>query len=177
MMALSGAAVGSALAPAAHAAPALLTGAGDIRMIRMQNPRTGDHINSVYWIEGHYIPEVMAAIDHAMRDWRNGQTKTIDPGLIDIVSTTHRLLDTREPFTLYSGYRSPQTNSMLARRNRGVARQSYHVKGMAADLHLDTRSVRQISRAAMQLAGGGVGRYSRSNFVHLDCGPHRDWGR
>ncbi|NBT42701.1 MAG: DUF882 domain-containing protein, partial [Alphaproteobacteria bacterium] len=24
---------------------------------------------------------------------------------------------------------------------------------------------------------GGVGRYSRSNFVHMDCGPVRVWGR
>ncbi|MEL6426468.1 MAG: DUF882 domain-containing protein, partial [Pseudomonadota bacterium] len=24
-------------------------------------------------------------------------------------------------------------------------------------------------------AGGGVGRYRRSGFVHMDCGPIRTW--
>jgi uncharacterized protein YcbK (DUF882 family) len=66
---------------------------------------------------------------------------------------------------------------MLAMRGRGVARDSYHVKGMAADLHLASRSVRQISTAAAHLNAGGIGTYSRSDFVHLDCGPPRDWGR
>jgi uncharacterized protein YcbK (DUF882 family) len=66
---------------------------------------------------------------------------------------------------------------MLARTSRGVARDSYHMKGMAADLHLKSRSVRQMSAAALRLGVGGVGRYSRSNFVHLDSGPPRDWGR
>ena len=28
-----------------------------------------------------------------------------------------------------------------------------------------------------RMGAGGVGKYSRSNFVHLDSGPPRDWGR
>jgi uncharacterized protein YcbK (DUF882 family) len=143
----------------------------------MENPRTGDKIDSVYWVEGQYIPEVLNAIDYLMRDWRNDQIKKIDPGLLDIAAATHKLLDTKEPFTLYSGYRSPRTNRMLAARSRGVATGSYHVKGMAADLHLESRSVRQIAAAASRLSAGGIGKYSRSNFVHLDCGPVRSWGR
>ena len=148
-----------------------------MRSIRLENPRTGDKLNSVYWVDGQYIPEVLAEIDHLMRDWRTDQKKRIDPTLLDIAAATHALLNTPEPFTVFSGFRSPNTNRMLASRSRGVARDSYHVKGMAADLHLKTRSVRQIAGAAMKLGGGGVGRYSRSNFVHLDSGPPRDWGR
>jgi uncharacterized protein YcbK (DUF882 family) len=143
----------------------------------MENPRTGDRLNSVYWVDGQYIPEVLAEIDHLMRDWRNDQKKRIDPALLDIASATHAILNTSEPFTVFSGFRSPHTNRMLARTSRGVARDSYHMKGMAADLHLKSRSVRQISGAALRLGVGGVGRYSRSNFVHLDSGPPRDWGR
>lgn len=159
------------------AAPTILRGAGDVRTIRMVNPRTGDKINTVYWVDGQYIPEVLAQIDFLMRDWRTDQVKKIDPSLLDIAAATHKLLDTPEPFTLYSGYRSPKTNRMLAMRRRGVASDSYHMKGMAADLHLQSRSVRQIAAAAARLNAGGIGKYSRSNFVHLDSGDPRDWGR
>ena len=173
---LAGMAVSVVAAPA-FAAPSILRGAGDVRVIRMFNPRTGDKVNSVYWVDGQYIPEVLAQIDHLMRDWRTDQVKRIDPALLDIAAATHKLLDTSEPFTLYSGYRSPRTNRLLASRSRAVAGNSYHMKGMAADLHLEGRSVRQIAGAAAKFGAGGIGRYSRSNFVHLDCGPPRDWGR
>ena len=89
----------------------------------------------------------------------------------------HRLLGCSEPFHIVSGYRSPKTNRMLMRQSRGVARNSYHLKGMAADIQLATRSVDQICSAALSLHAGGVGRYSRSEFVHVDSGPVRGWGR
>jgi uncharacterized protein YcbK (DUF882 family) len=168
---------GVAVATPGLAAPSILRGAGDVRVVSLNNPRTGEKLHSVYWVEGQYIPEVMAEIDHIMRDWRLDLKKPMSPELVDVIAATHRLLDTREPFTLFSGYRSPQTNSMLRRSSRAVARDSYHMKGMAADLHMDTRSVRQVASAAQSLGVGGVGRYSRSNFTHLDSGPIRTWGR
>jgi uncharacterized protein YcbK (DUF882 family) len=168
---VAGAAAGKALA-----SPNILTGAGDVRVINLANNRTGDRLNSVYWIEGQYVPEVLAEVDHLMRDWRLDLKRKIAPEVIDIMSAAHRLLGASEPFTVFSGYRSPQTNAMLRRESRGVARNSYHMKGMAADLHMKTRSVRDIARAAASLNCGGVGRYSRSDFVHMDCGPVRTWG-
>lgn len=159
------------------AAPSILRGAGDVRVVSLNNPRTGEKLHSVYWVEGQYISEVMTEIDHIMRDWRLDLKKPMAPELVDVIAATHGLLETREPFTLFSGYRSPQTNSMLRRSSRAVARDSYHMKGMAADLHMDTRSVRQVAAAALSLGVGGVGRYSRSNFTHLDSGPIRTWGR
>ncbi|MEL7471163.1 MAG: DUF882 domain-containing protein, partial [Pseudomonadota bacterium] len=101
----------------------------------------------------------------------------IDAKTVDIMAATHNLLDCSEPFEIISGYRSPQTNAMLRSRSRGVARKSYHMKGMACDLTLQTRSVWQVSSAAKSLGAGGVGRYRRSNFTHIDSGPSRDWGR
>lgn len=161
----------------AFPAPAALRGKGDIRTINLVNPKTGDRLNAVYWVEGRYINEVLAEIDHLMRDWRQDAVKKMAPGVIDIMSATQRMLETSEPLKIYSGYRTPKTNRMLRRRSRGVASNSYHMKAMAADIHLDGRSVRQIARAAAALGAGGVGRYSRSNFVHVDCGPLRSWGR
>jgi uncharacterized protein YcbK (DUF882 family) len=66
---------------------------------------------------------------------------------------------------------------MLRSRSGGVARNSLHMKGQAADLRLKSRSVSQMARAAAACNAGGVGKYSRSNFVHMDCGPVRVWGR
>jgi uncharacterized protein YcbK (DUF882 family) len=164
-------------APTYSNAVGLLKGAGDIRRIRMYSGRTGESIDTIYWIEGEYIPEVLKEINYFMRDWRTGTKTKIDPRNVDIMAASHRLLDVSEPYMLLSGYRSPQTNAMLRSRSGGVARNSLHVKGQAADLRLKSRSVSQMARAAVSCASGGVGKYSRSNFVHMDCGTVRSWGR
>jgi uncharacterized protein YcbK (DUF882 family) len=163
-------------APAYTAAAGYLKGAGDIRRIRMYSGRTGESIDTIYWIEGEYIPEVLKEINHFMRDWRNGKAMKMDIRNFDVMAAAHRLMDVNEPYTLLSGYRSPETNAMLRSKSRGVAKNSLHLKGQAADLRLKSRSVGQMARAAKACSGGGVGAYSRSNFVHVDCGPVRTWG-
>ena len=166
-----------AAVPAFASAPALLKGAGDFRSLSLINNRTGEWLNTVYWAEGEYIPEALEEVNHIMRDWREDLAYRMDPHALDILSATQRLLECDEPFQVVSGYRTPKTNAMLRRRSRGVAKNSYHMKGMAVDIALRTRSVRQISRAGLSLGAGGVGRYSRSPFVHLDSAPVRRWGR
>jgi uncharacterized protein YcbK (DUF882 family) len=164
-------------APTMAGAFGFLRGAGDIRRIRMYSGRTGESIDTIYWIEGNYIPEAMAEINHFMRDWRNGRRTNVDSRAIDIMAASHNLLDAGEPYMMLSGYRSPETNAALRSQSRGVARNSLHMRGQAADLRLQSRSVGQMARAAQACNAGGVGLYSRSNFVHMDCGPIRVWGR
>ena len=163
-------------APTFSNAAGFLRGAGDIRRIRMYSGRTGERIDMIYWIEGDYIKESVKQITHFMRDWRNDQTKQIDLRTIDIMAAAHNMMDVNEPYMLLSGYRSPQTNAMLRSRSRGVAKNSLHMKGQAADLRLSSRSVSQMARAAKSFHAGGVGSYHRSNFVHMDCGVVRSWG-
>ncbi|MBB5516283.1 uncharacterized protein YcbK (DUF882 family) [Rubricella aquisinus] len=162
-------------APSFANAPAVLSGAGNIRRIRMYSQRTGEKLDSVYWIDGQYVPEVMDEISFLMRDWRQNMVIPMDPALIDVMAAAHSVLETDEPYQMMSGYRTPETNAMLRRSNRGVARNSYHTRGMAADLRLLERSSWDMYRAAVSLSGGGVGRYRRSGFVHYDCGPVRSW--
>ncbi|MBK5927206.1 YcbK family protein [Rhodobaculum claviforme] len=157
-------------------AAGFLRGGGDIRRLRMYSGRTGERLDAIYWIEGRYVPEVLHEINHFMRDWRDNRTTSIDTRTIDIMSAAHRLMDAEEPYALLSGYRSPQTNAMLRARSRNVARNSLHLTGEAADLRLRSRSVGQMAQAAAALNSGGVGRYSGSDFVHMDCGPVRTWG-
>lgn len=162
-------------APVYANAPAFLHSAGDVRRISMRNQRTGESIHTIYWIEGEYINPALKEISYFMRDWRRDEVIDYDRRNIDILAASHRLLETTEPFTLLSGYRSAQTNAMLRKGNRGVASNSYHIKGMAADVRLKSRSVSQLTAAGKACKSGGVGKYNGSNFVHMDSGPVRSW--
>ncbi len=170
------AATAVAAAPTYSNAAGFLRGGGDIRRLKMYSGRTGESIDTIYWIEGQYVGEALHEINVFMRDWRNGKAINYDIRNIDIMSAAHRLMDASEPYMLLSGYRSPETNAMLRSRSSGVARNSLHMKGQAADLRLQSRTTAQMARAARSCAAGGVGRYAGSNFVHMDCGPVRSWG-
>jgi len=160
-----------AAAPVYARAPGLLRGAGDVRRVRMYSQRTGEAVDTVYFANGKYIPEAITEISFFMRDWRQNEVRKYDPRTVDILASTLRMMDTTEPYLVISGYRTPQTNRML----RGAASNSYHLRAMAADVRLKSRSISNISRAALACNGGGVGFYGRSNFVHMDCGPVRTW--
>ena len=167
----------AAATPALMASPAIARGAGNFRSLSLVNNRTAEKLTTAYWVEGEYIPEAMEAFNYILRDWREDVMIDIDPRVIDIMAATHNVLGTSEPFEIVSGYRSPKTNAMLRSRSRGVARNSYHTRGMAVDISLKSRTPREIAGAAISLSAGGVGRYTRSNFAHVDSGPMRDWGR
>jgi uncharacterized protein YcbK (DUF882 family) len=162
-------------APTYSHAFGFLRGAGDIRRIKMYSGRTGESIDTIYWVDGDYIKEALAEINHFMRDWRTGTSVNMDARTVDIMAASHNLMNVSEPYMLLSGYRSPKTNAMLRSKSGGVAKNSLHMKGQAADLRLKSRSIAQMSKAASACASGGVGSYSRSNFVHMDCGPVRSW--
>ena len=163
-------------APTYANATGYLRGSGDIRRIRMYSGRTGESIDMIYWLEGEYIEDALTGINYFMRDWRHNETIAMDARTIDIMAAAHSLMDSDEPYMLLSGYRTPETNAMLRSRSRGVARNSLHMTGQAADLRLNSRSVGQMFQAAVACNAGGVGRYSGSNFVHMDCGQVRSWG-
>ena len=164
-------------APTYAATAGFLRGAGNIRRIKMYSTRTGETLDMIYWIEGKYIEESLAEVNWFMRDWRQNKMQIIDTRTVDIISASQQLLDTSSPFFMLSGYRTPTTNALLRSNSPKVARKSLHMSGQAADLRIWGKSVRQIARAASSCAAGGVGRYSNSNFVHVDCGENRLWGK
>ena len=136
---------------------------------------TGESASVVYWEGGHYLADGLAEIDYVLRDFRTGEVRGIDPQLLDLVHRLRLAMECDRPVLVISGYRSPETNAMLARRSNGVAKNSYHVKGMAIDLRLPDRNLKDLRTAALALAGGGVGYYPKSDFVHMDTGPVRTW--
>lgn len=123
---------------------------------------------------GEMDPAAWKRLNHFFRCTRTGKVTSISPSLFLLLDGVHRRLEAgQRPFVLFSGYRSPSYNRMLCRRDRQVARNSYHMKGMAADLALKGVRMAEIRDAARDFCGGGVGKYS--DFVHLDVGPVRCW--
>jgi uncharacterized protein YcbK (DUF882 family) len=84
-------------------------------------------------------------------------------------------MESGAPFHVFSGYRSPKTNSELAQLSNGVAKKSLHMRGMAADVRLPGRALSDLKHAAASLKLGGVGYYPKSDFIHVDVGRVRYW--
>jgi uncharacterized protein YcbK (DUF882 family) len=166
------AAAGAVLVPGSRVATAAATPA---RRLDFYNTHTGELRGALYWEGGRYLPDGLAEIDYALRDFRTDEVRGIDPQLLDLVHQVRVVMACDGPVHVISGYRSPATNAMLARRSKGVAKNSYHVKGMAIDLRLPERQLKDLRAAALALAGGGVGYYPKSDFVHIDTGPVRAW--
>jgi len=146
------------------------------RSIFVYNTHTGESLRTVYWADGHYIRDAVKDVNWILRDHYTDEARPMNAGVLDVLSHLRERLETREPFLVVSGYRSPATNHMLYLRGDGVALHSYHIKGMAIDLRIERRSLAQLHNAAMSLRAGGVGYYPASDFVHVDCGPIRYWG-
>ena len=146
------------------------------RYLSFYNSNTGETIRQVYWTprEG-YIRQSLKEISWALRDHHNDQVKLFDYSVLDQLYALQLQLRLRSPIHIISGYRSPVTNHQLAKRRRGVARNSYHMQAMALDVRLSDGRVSDLNRAARSLGAGGVGYYPRSNFVHIDSGPIRYW--
>lgn len=163
--------VGSLLTPAAEAARRL----PGKRTLAFHNLHTGESLDTVYWSDGHYVPDAMRRINWLLRDYRAGEVHRIDPRLLDLLVNLRHGLHTNEPIQIISGYRSPSTNAMLASMSDGVAQHSLHMQGMAVDIRVPGRRLKAVHTAALRLGAGGVGYYPHSDFVHVDVGPIRRW--
>ena len=141
----------------------------------LDNLHTGEKFNEVYYANGSYLPDALAEATRVMRDWRTGDEHFIDPGLFDALHAIGDRLETRQPFQIISGYRSPRTNAMLHARSSGVAENSQHTVGKAIDIRLPGVELRNLRNAALSVGAGGVGFYPVSNFVHVDTGRVRQW--
>jgi uncharacterized protein YcbK (DUF882 family) len=169
---LLGAAVGVAAVGLVKPAPAESFAP---RSISLYNVHTGEWLRTVYWADGHYIREAVRDINWILRDHDSDEIRPMNAGVLDLLGMLRDRLDTHDPFLVVCGYRSPTTNYRLWLRGAGVAKHSYHIKGMAVDLRSENRSVEEIRDAALSLRCGGVGYYPHSGFVHVDCGPVRQW--
>ena len=145
-----------------------------VRSLNAERYGTEDSFNGVYFRDGKYDREALHKLDWVFRDLSAAEVTPMDPRLFDVLSSVATRLEATEPFTISSGYRTPEHNASNARRSRAVSTVSLHMSGMAADFRLQGRDGYGVARLAAQMQMGGVG-YYRQGFVHLDCGPPRRW--
>lgn len=145
------------------------------RRLALVNLHTGEALDVVYWAQGRYRDGALDELAHLLRDHRTGDAGPIAPALLDVLHDLALSLNAAGPIEVISAYRSPASNEWLARNTPGVARNSLHTRGMAADIRLPERPIEDLHRAALALGAGGVGYYPASNFVHVDIGRVRTW--
>ncbi|HEB81253.1 MAG TPA: DUF882 domain-containing protein [Gammaproteobacteria bacterium] len=145
------------------------------RELSFYNTHTGEKLSATFWSDGSYLDDALSEINWILRDHRSGTSLPIDPKLLDLLYRLQSKVEHEGEFHVISGYRSPATNAMLNKNSSGVAKRSYHMKGMAIDVRLPGFASSQLRKAAMALKGGGVGYYARSDFVHIDTGRVRYW--
>ena len=141
----------------------------------IKNQRTGEVFNDFVRQGAFVFEDAYAELDHLMRDWRRDEVISMDRGLIDLLLSVQQEVGHEEPITVISGYRSQSTNDMLRQRMGKVAKNSYHIRGMAVDFRIKGISTGAIRQIAIHQKSGGVGYYPGSRFVHLDTGPVRHW--
>lgn len=146
------------------------------RSLSLHNIHTGESFKGIYWSNGTYLTESLNQINGVFRDFRTNEVISIDPHLLDILSSIQLDFTGNIPLQIISGYRSPTTNEHLRRTGHRVARCSLHTRGKAADISLpDISLIRKLKTAAIKRKAGGVGYYPKRNFVHVDTGRVRYW--
>ena len=85
----------------------------------------------------------------------------IDTKLVDCLEKIRTHFN--KPTTINSGYRTPEHNAKV-----GGVKDSYHVKGMAADICVQGVKSKDVALYAESLKIGGIGWYEKQNFVHID---------
>lgn len=143
--------------------------------LRFRNINTGDAY-AVKFNGGKLAAKDLSQLNHLMRDRHTGQIKRIDPNLFVKLNQLQQRLGFRNAeIQVLSGYRSAKTNAAMRRIHKGVASNSYHIRGQAVDFRISGVPLNKVRVAAESLSNGGVGYYPRSNFVHVDTGPVRTW--
>jgi uncharacterized protein YcbK (DUF882 family) len=148
------------------------------RVLSFFHTHTGERLKVAYCCGGEYQAARLKEVNHILRDFRVNETKAIEPRLLDLLYELGGTLGTDQPFHVISGYRSPQTNTMLRERGgatTGVASHSLHTVGQAIDIRVPGVKIGDLRDAARSLKIGGVGFYPDLNFVHVDVGRVRFW--
>ncbi len=158
-----------------EALPPPIVAKTDVRRAYLHNLHTGEMLDAVYYENGRYVPGVLAEANHILRDWRTGQQHFIHPRLFDLLHDLRATLETKRPFQILSGYRSPATNAMLHAHSEQVASRSQHLLGRALDITVEGVNLAHLHSAALSLKVGGVGYYPDNGFVHVDVGLVRRW--
>ena len=139
------------------------------------NLHTGESLQTGITPDSDLNSKVLTPVNRVLRDHRSGDITAMDPDLLRALAKLQAELGVQGSFHVISGYRSPKTHAKLRAAGHGVATKSLHMQGKAIDIRLPGCDLKALRDAAKSLKCGGVGYYSRSNFVHVDTGRVRYW--
>ncbi len=142
--------------------------------LRLYHSHSGEMLEVQYESNGKLNPSALKKINHFFRSRDSGQEIPIYPDLILLLDhlQDHFGSDTVE---VICGYRTKTFNHKLRMEGHSNAEDSYHIRGMAADIHLDEIVDADIEKYLLHLARFGVGFYPDNLMVHVDVGPMRHW--
>ncbi len=152
---------------------------GGDRTLTLYHAHTKESITVTYKRGGSFDNKALEQLNWFLRDWRRDEPIRMDPRLFDVLWEVYQDTGASSPITIVSAYRAPETNGMLRRRSRAVAKHSQHMLGKAMDFHLPGVSIDKIRAIGVKMQRGGVGYYPSANtpFIHLDVGSVRAWPR
>jgi uncharacterized protein YcbK (DUF882 family) len=150
-----------------------LPAAPRVDRIDLINAHTGERFSGAFRDKKGPIDSAMKELSFFLRDFHCGQETEMDVRVLDFLATVLNTVGATRA-TVLSAYRTPATNEMLARTTFGVAEHSQHLYGRALDIYLPAR-LEEAMGQARAMNRGGVGWYPNSHFIHLDCGPVRNW--
>jgi uncharacterized protein YcbK (DUF882 family) len=149
--------------------------AEDVRHLSFYHTHTSEELSVTYFVGGEYDASALKRLNHFLRDFRTGDKTEMDPGVFDILFNIQLDSGSTGVYQVISAYRSPATNEMLRSNSDGVASNSQHLLGKAIDVRLTDLDTTDLRDVALSLERGGVGYYSKSDFVHVDTGRVRTW--
>lgn len=143
------------------------------RILSLYNVHTDESLDVTYCSDGLYDYEALGKINHIMRCHYADEVKPISIGVLDLLCDITTRIHKDRRIEIISGYRSGAYNEYLRSRSRKVARDSYHMQGLAIDFSVSGMNKKTLSEIAKSFYAGGVGKYRE--FVHIDVGPIRYW--
>src|SRR5215510_252716 len=69
------------------------------KTLNIYHQSTGESFNGVFFENGRYLHEQMAALSYLMRD-HSGEVLQMDPDLFDLLSTLQGMMPSRQPMEL-----------------------------------------------------------------------------
>ena len=165
----------AALVVTASVTPPQPVRAADARQLSFYHTHTRLSLDVVYYQNGEYVDSALSEINRFLKDFRTGEITEINPELLDLLHDVRNELGSEAAYEVISAYRSPKTNEMLRSTTSGVAKKSQHLNGNAIDVRLRGVRTRTLRETALRMERGGVGYYPKSDFVHMDMGPVRQW--
>ncbi len=155
----------------------LFASTNEKKVLKLYNVHLHKTFYAPFFEKNYYKLSGLFEVNKAFVDYHAKEMTRIDVKLINLLYEIKQHIGHDVQFNILSGYRTRKTNEMLRRRSEGVAKNSYHIKGMAVDINVPNVSLRKLRDIALGMQRGGVGYYPRHNFVHVDVGPVRSWRR